>query len=268
MPYKVHLLDALTPVEWSQATWRVEGVGVPIEDCPFERVHALMLAHLPRGGLVLDAGCGSAKWPIYLRSLGYRVVGVDVSRDACALARSADPDLGVAVADVRRLPVKRHSVDAVLSLGVVEHDERGPDHALAEVRRVLRPGGLLVLSVPYDNPLRRSVVNPLLSFVTWRRRRAGMRLGFVEYRFTAREVCRFLTDAGFAVVSVSPNDYAPPRTVGLWVDWQNLTFNPVARLAREDLFLLPRPWRRLALALMRLSPWTAAGEVAVVARAS
>ena len=148
MPYKVHLLDALTPVEWSQATWRVEGVGVPIEDCPFERVHALMLAHLPRGGLVLDAGCGSAKWPIYLRSLGYRVVGVDVSRDACALARSADPDLGVAVADVRRLPVKRHSVDAVLSLGVVEHDERGPDHALAEVRRVLRPGGLFALTDP------------------------------------------------------------------------------------------------------------------------
>ena len=64
MSYKVHLLDALTPIGWSQASWRLEGVGVPTEDCQQERLHDVMLAQLPREGLVFDAGCGSAKWPI------------------------------------------------------------------------------------------------------------------------------------------------------------------------------------------------------------
>ena len=142
-----------------------------------------------------------------LRRLGYQVVGFDISHEACVQARARDPGLGVAVADVRTLGVKTGSVDAVLSLGVVEHDERGPLPALAEACRVLKPGGLLILSVPYDNLLRRLVVNRVQGWVTRRRRRAGMKLGFVEYRFTEAEVRSFLERSGFAVVSSHPNDY-------------------------------------------------------------
>ncbi|MCI0637356.1 MAG: methyltransferase domain-containing protein [Actinobacteria bacterium] len=267
MSYKIHLLDALGPVEWSQATWRLEGAHVPVDDCTEELIHPLLLASLPRDGLCVDAGCGSAKWPIHLRRLGYRVVGIDVSREACALAHTTDPGLGVTVGDVRRLPLRSGSVDALLSFGVVEHDERGPDVALAEARRVLRDGGLLVLSVPFDNPLRRLVINHVQSWVTRRRRRAGMPLGFVEYRFTAREVRRFVTRAGFHVASVHPNEYRPPRTVGLWVDWQNLTFDPFATIGPEELFRLPGRWGRIAAALVRHAPWLACGEVVVLAHA-
>jgi SAM-dependent methyltransferase len=164
------------------------------------------------------------------------------------------------------LPIRSHSVDAVLSLGVVEHDESGPQVALAETRRILKPGGLLVLSVPYDNLWRRLIGNHLQTFVTWRRRRAAMRLGFVEYRFTAREVCQFLEQAGFTVVSTFANDFKPPRTVGLWVDYQNLTFDPFAPLTRAQLFLLPPSLRRIGVAVLRWCPWFVAGEVAVLAR--
>src|SRR5204863_8032571 len=118
-----------------------------------------------------------------------------------------DPGLGVTVGDVRRLPLRTASVDALLSFGVVEHDERGPAEALAESRRVLRDGGLLVLSVPCDNWLRRLVTNRIMDRVTRRRRKSGMRLGFVEYRFTAREVCDFVARAGFHVEAIHPNDY-------------------------------------------------------------
>jgi SAM-dependent methyltransferase len=266
--YKIHLLDALGPIEWSQATWRLEGTHVPVEDCTDELLHPLLLAALPRDGLCADAGCGSAKWPIHLRRLGYRVIGIDVSRQACALARETDPGLGVTVGDVRRLPLRTGSVDALLSFGVVEHDERGPDEALAEARRVLRDGGLLVLSVPYDNPLRRVLINHLQSWVTRRRRRSGMRLGFVEYRFNAREVRRFVTRAGFRVVSMHPNEYRAPRTVGLWVDWQNLTFDPFATLDPARMFRLPGRWGQVASALVQRAPWLACGEVVVFARAA
>jgi SAM-dependent methyltransferase len=241
MSYKIHLLDALTPVEWSQATWKVERTSVPVDDCTEEWLHPLLLEVLPRDGLCVDAGCGSAKWPIHLRRLGFNVVGVDVSRDACVLARETDPGLGVTVGDVRRLPLRNGSVSALLSFGVVEHDERGPDEALAEARRVLRDGGLLVLS---------------------------MRLGFVEYRFTAREVCDFVTRAGFRVEAVHPNDFRAPRTVGLWVDWQNITFDPFRKLDPATMFRLPGTWGRIASAIVQRAPWLACGEVVVFARAT
>jgi len=268
MSYKIHLLDALTPVEWSQATWKVERTSVPVDDCTEEWLHPRLLDALPRDGLCVDAGCGSAKWPIHLRRLGFNVVGVDVSRDACALARETDPGLGVTVGDVRRLPLRSGSVDALLSFGVVEHDERGPDEALAEARRVLRDGGLLVLSVPCDNWIRRTVTNRIMDRVTRRRRASGMQLGFVEYRFSADEVRAFVTRAGFRVVSVFPNDYRAPRAVGLWVDWQNITFDPFRKLDPETMFQLPGTWGRIASAILQRIPWLACGEVVVFARAT
>jgi SAM-dependent methyltransferase len=266
--HKIHLLDALTPVEWSQATWKVERTTVAVDDCAEELLHPLLLAALPREGICVDAGCGSAKWPIHLRRLGYNVVGIDVSRDACALARSTDPGLGVGVGDVRKLPLRSGSVDVLLSFGVVEHDERGPDEAMAEARRVMRDGGLLVLSVPYDNLLRRTVINRIMDRVTRRRREAGMRLGFVEYRFTAGEVHDFVTRAGFRIESTHPNEFRAPRTVGLWVDWQNITFDPFRKLDPETMFTLPGVWGRIASAVVSRAPWLACGEVVVFARAA
>ena len=70
-------------------------------------------------------------------------------------------------------------------------------------------------------------MNHLQTRVTRRRRQAGMRLGFAEYRFTRREVHRFLRAAGFAPQATYPNDLLPPRVMGLWVDRANLVFNPL-----------------------------------------
>jgi SAM-dependent methyltransferase len=267
MAYKIYLLDNLNPIEWSQAVWRLDGEAPPTEDCDRELIHRVMLQHLPKQGLTLDAGCGAGKWPIYLRSLGYRVMGIDISHNAGKLARAGDPALPIGVGDVRKIPLRDHSVDAVLSLGVVEHDERGPLEALRDTHRILKRDGLLILSVPFNNLLRRLLVNRMQSWVTWRRRRARMKLGFVEYRFSRREVRDFLRETGFEIVSAHPNDYLPPKNVGLWVDWQNLFFNPFLKRSRDDLFRLPSPWGRIVGVVTRVAPWLICGEVTVVARA-
>ena len=267
MSFKLYLHGTFTPVEWSQAAWRLEGASVPTHDCTHKFVHRLMLEHLPRDGVIVDAGCGSGKWPLYLGGLGYRVVGIDVCHEALALARAAGPALDLALGDLLKVPLRTRSVDAVLSLGVVEHDERGPEELLAETHRILKPGGVLILSVPYDNLLRRLVVNRLHARLTQRRRRAGWTTCFAEYRFREYEIRAAVEHAGFEVLASHPDDYDPPYAEGLWVDYQNLVFDPTSPPAPEDLFRLPGLKGRVATALLRLAPWAFCGEVALVARA-
>ncbi|MFN8545156.1 MAG: class I SAM-dependent methyltransferase [Candidatus Binatia bacterium] len=266
MAYKLYLWDSYDAIGWSQAAWRVEQSAVSAEACTGERIHDVMLRYLPRDGVILDAGCGTAKWPIFLRQHGYRCVGVDISLEACRLARRLDPGLPLAEGDTRRAPIRTAAADAVLSLGVVEHDETGPVEALRELHRVLKPGGLLILSVPYNNPTRRLIMNRLQTWVTWRRRRAGMTLGFSEYRFTKRELRGFLAAADFEVVSTHPNELYPPKVTGLWVDWTNLVFSPFHAPTKE-LFVLPGWKGRLACAAVHWVPWLVCGEVVFVAKA-
>ena len=94
---------------------------------------------------VLDLGCrDGALTSVYLD--GNDVVGVDVDRTA--LARAAERGIETAWADVdEALPFEDASFDVVVVAEVLEH-LRLPDRALAEARRVLRPGGALVGSVP------------------------------------------------------------------------------------------------------------------------
>jgi SAM-dependent methyltransferase len=264
MSYKVYLPGSLDAVEWSQAVWKVEGGSVREDECEQESVHRILVERLPRDGLIVDAGCGPGRVPMYFQRRGYRILGVEISHEACRIAKRHQNDLKIVEADVRKMPLRAHSVDAVVSLGVVEHNEAGPLEALRETRRILRPNGLLVLTVPYDNVLRRLLVNHVLTYVTRRRRRGGAELRFAEYRFNRREMSSFLEQAGFEVISVRPNDALPPKCVGLWVDYNNLWFDA---FPGGEAFVLPGIRGTAGAFLMRWAPWSVCAEVAFVARA-
>lgn len=268
MSYKIFLWDSLSAIEWSQAAWRIEGTSVAAEACDGELIRDVILRHVPREGIVVDAGCGTAKWPIFLRQRGHRCVGVELAFEACRMARTIDPGLPVARADTRQMPLRTDSVDAVLSLGVVEHDEAGPAAALAEIHRILRPGGVLVLAVPFNNLWRRLVINRLQTRLTVRRRAAGMHLAFAEYRFTRREVSGFVAAAGLTPIAAYPNDLLPPKINGVWVDLDNLVFNPFTAPPKtpEQMFILPGLAGRVARAVLRHAPWLVCGEIVMVAR--
>ncbi len=267
MSCKVYLLGSQSSIEWSQAVWRVEAGAVPLHECTQELLHEPLLRYLPKDGIIADAGCGSGKWLIYLQRLGYRMVGIEMSHEAGVIAKTHQNDARVVQADVRAVPLRSQSIDAVLSLGVVEHDEGGPLAALREAHRILKPGGVLVLVVPYNNLLRRLVMNRLLAYATWRRRRVHAELRFAEYRFNAREVRRFLTCAGFNPVGMFPNDMLPPKNMGIWVDYHNLILDPFSP-ATVELFVLPPLTARLAGWALRWFPWLVCGEITCVARAA
>lgn len=163
----------------------------------------LIERHLDRTGCLLEAGCGLGQYVLLLRARGIRAVGTDWSFEAVRRgARAGGP---LAVMDLRALGVRAGSVSTYLSLGVVEHDPEGPDAILREAARVLRPGGTLLISVPYWNGVRR-LLGPYLARSSARTAASGGQ--FYQYAFSRREVRAFLRAHGFTVRSFHPYDPA------------------------------------------------------------
>jgi len=122
------------------------------DDDPRLAVQLAIASDMLRGehGRTLDVGCGTGSAFPMLRAREFDVVGIDLSSRMIAFAkqRYAD-DRGIQLSrgDAEFLPFAAASFDAVTCLGVFESL---PDYtpALREIARVLRPGGLLVLSIP------------------------------------------------------------------------------------------------------------------------
>lgn len=133
--------DAIAP------RWREHGLP------DGERV-AAVLADLacPPGGLVLDAGCGTGNWSAALALAGCRVRGVDLAPEMIAGAQLVAREHGLGpdrasfgVGDVERLPFPADTFDGAICFNALDFTPR-PGVALAEYRRVVRPGGRLALA--------------------------------------------------------------------------------------------------------------------------
>jgi ubiquinone/menaquinone biosynthesis C-methylase UbiE len=93
---------------------------------------------------VVDVGCGTGRFTQALQQQGARTVGVDLDPDMLAVAaqRAAGPWL---VADAARLPLRDHAVDVAVAVTLLEF-VADPAQVLAELARVTRPGGRLVVA--------------------------------------------------------------------------------------------------------------------------
>lgn len=146
---------------------------------------------------VFDELAGDGLFPL-LRSRAERVMAVDLSPSAVSAARERYPDLEAVVGNVLELPFDDAYFDAVVSNSTLDHlaDRQQATIALAELARVLRPDGLLVLTL--DNPL-----NPLIALRNVLPRRLARWLRHVPYdagwTCGPRLLKRLLRESGFDV---------------------------------------------------------------------
>src|SRR5687767_8112869 len=119
------------------ADW-YEGLAAPSADFSREALVEL-LGH--SDGVCLDLGCGTGLYAEILHSSGRQVIGIDISQDQLRHAAVREP---VAAADAARLPIREGALDDVAAIWV-HGDLDDLPAVLAEVARVLRPGGRFFL---------------------------------------------------------------------------------------------------------------------------
>lgn len=165
-----------------------------------ERLLRLMLTYLPRGEPILDGGCGPGGWVLLLRQHGLDVWGLDWSAEAMLQTRDGNADLPLIAGDALRLPFPTGCFGGYLSIGLANLFEDGPDPLLREIHRVLRPGGVLIISVPCVNPLRRALA------ALGRYSRQPCSGPFAQYYYAPLEFRARLERTGFVVQELTLYD--------------------------------------------------------------
>jgi len=170
--------------------------GLDVENYWFRRHEVVYqrLASRCAGRDVLEAGFGEGYGADLLANVARRVIGVDYDESAVAHVRASYPRVEVHHGNLAALPLPDASVDVVVNLQVIEHlwDQ---SQFVGECRRVLRPGGLLLMSTPNRITFTPGSDTPINPFHT--------------RELNAAELTELLVDAGFTVESMNGVFHGP-----------------------------------------------------------
>lgn len=164
--------------------------------------------YFPSEGVFVETGCGTGESSASVPRRERQFVGIDFSTVALGQAQSTGCFDSLLCADLFHLPFQSGAVDGIWNLGVMEHFERALlIQSLAEFRRVLKPGGTIVLFWPAEANLSRWIFGPLELLRSTVTRK--------PFRFFPDEVSRLksrkqasdiLREAGFATLEI---DFSP-----------------------------------------------------------
>ena len=217
--------------------------------------------YMPREGKVLEAGCGLGRYVAYLADQGFDIDGIEINPETVAAVNNIRPDIRVRVGDVTCLPYMDDTLAGIISLGVIEHFIVGPQTALYEIRRVLKPGACAIITVPSFNLVRKTKAfigyqwfketlkeNRILRGLFAKAQRQGAKAAvptlnyhfyrqegrFFEYRFSKIEFESLLLASGFELVESIPiaqMDGLYHEFGRFFVSFRDWTFRP-SRLGR------------------------------------
>lgn len=171
----------------------------------FESGLRILRRYRPGGGKLLDLGCGVGIFLKLAKNDGWDVMGTDVSGFAVRYAREK---FGVealqGTLEALRLPAE--SFDAVSLWDTIEHME-DPLANLREVRRLLKPDGIVILDTPNEAALLRAIARLLhrLSLGTFQYPVRKIYHQYHLYYYNRETIGRLLEAAGFTVLSITKN---------------------------------------------------------------
>jgi SAM-dependent methyltransferase len=254
------MAHATPTYEQTRQAWRDIWDGTEFDQelrsLEYARSQEVLNAYLPLlpDGPVLEAGCGPGHVVYYLQQRGHRAIGLDYAPEALWPTHRRFPDLPLMLGDVHELPYADNSIGAYLSFGVVEHFEHGPLPALQEAYRVLRPEGLLVLTVPAPQIVE-SAYSLARKLFPERYTRLGKRADYYERTYSHQELAAMTSQAGFRIERVQPIGHA-------------YTFYGVHSIFRKpgSYYETSALAERLAAGCRRVLPWATAFHTLILGR--
>ncbi len=167
------------------------------------------MSNLPPKSRVLDGGCGLGKWTLYWSEKGFEVVGLDISKATIERLRESFPEHNFIVGDIQQTEFDNESFDAYFSWGTFEHFEIGLRPCFKEANRILKKGGYLFVSLPFQNGrhLRRDKHELSKWDENFDREKGYIKeMRFYQWRLTKPELQREFELSGFKVLKIEAID--------------------------------------------------------------
>ncbi len=135
--------------------WQKNDIYNLLNSCEKDEILPFIKCYFPIGSSILESGSGLGRFVKYMQDRGWKMTGLEYSNESNTIVRSTWPELKIVQGDVACSPFKSESFDGIISLGVVEHWVDGPEKALTDMFRLLKKGGVAIITVPCLNSIRR-----------------------------------------------------------------------------------------------------------------
>lgn len=160
-----------------------------------------------QGGEILDVGANPFHLTLSLKQLGYEVIGVDINPDP--FRKFIDKyklDIKKANIETEKLPFKTNTFDFIIFNEVFEHLRINPIFTLKELNRVLKPGGILLLTTPNLYAIHKYFMFNLGksfndAYDEWNKLDAYGYIGHIR-EYSTSEVSKFLNNTNFRIESI------------------------------------------------------------------
>ena len=190
----------------SQDYWQHRWDGVAVDSgainlkrYPGRHAEQVIVADRPSGP-VLEAGCGAGRLLRHYHDLGIAIVGLDFISTVLSAIHGEDPSIPLAAGDVTALPFPDESFSAVLAFGLYHGLETGLEAAIADTRRVIKPGGLLCASMRLNN-LQNRVTDSMANRKVRRGGKAAAQ-AFHKLNLTIAEFKSLVGNGGFQIETI------------------------------------------------------------------